>query len=243
MSLNGKKEFLRGKNKEADEALARDGGVFYIENNMYERIRIFFLQGLERLFLERKERGLSNHVLELFGPGSERYNPDFDKADSWHGVTLVDHSERLGGNVKFIPTNLYKPSSYRKIREILSKDGLEGVDIILCNPVGPFQKKQTVSATVPETLSIYYGFLKKIYRMLREQGEIYSQIPSHASKNHDIILERRIMESFVEVLNTLGVAVEMRYNVFRAIKIVKTNSAPEVLPAMKIEGDKVIVVE
>jgi hypothetical protein len=179
----------------------------------------------QSFFAERRNRGLSNHVLDLFG--SCRLTETLDGLDSATGVRLkpdsVPDPKRpvLAGDLFSSPL---KPIVRQRMLDL----DIRTFDVIVIRPVG----------VLTESLNIYHeklGVVEGTRIAIQEYWKVVSQAYDLLSSHDGIILAQfpywGVLPDFEETLHQKGIQV----SVFGGtIKSARTSSSAEALPELDL---------
>ncbi len=195
---------------------------------------------LQRHFEEWKRPGRPVHAFDYFGSGS--YITDMHSIDSLTGVRLLDdrtaEEKLMAPSHKHIITgNLYAPSVWKRtIPEHMRNLGITKISHATCLAFGPFfhdldwiemgNIKQELKGDIVKFdtityLSVYFPFLQRIYGLLDDEGELFTQIPL-------IGLTHGFIHTWIAHLKQFNIEAESPS--LTVLKLIKHAGAPDRLP-------------
>jgi hypothetical protein len=119
-----------------------------------------------------------------------------------------------------IETDIYHPSSIRKVKNHMKVKEISSFDLIVCKPAGPFAALKRNAINLPGLQSLFTNLLNKYYELLSNQeGMMFLQLPVGIFKSEEV-------KSWVENNKNESLKIEFDEEK-KALKIVKLYGAPE----------------
>lgn len=124
----------------------------------------------------RKQHGLSNHGIDLMGPGLIEGQQSFD---SMTAVTIKKGEEAPvhGKNFNTITGNIYSSKTWQKMYHHAQQ--VNGYDVLFCRPMGPFTTDifvmpgENVAQLLDAELTMYKALLKRTYEIMSERDSVF----------------------------------------------------------------------